>query len=81
MVDIVSTATDLKVILDGQLIDGLHFVRLLIELFMAALRSRCGHYSFIMWFLMATICNREPLYFCPVVSFYLLSSIFLFFLA
>ena len=28
---------------------------------------------------MVTLCNRGPLYFCPVVSFYLLLSIFLFF--
>jgi len=32
--------------------------------------------------IMAALCNKGPLYFCPVVSFYLLSSFYLsFFLA
>ena len=32
--------------------------------------------SFIYLFIMAALCNRGPLYFCPVVSFYLLLSFF-----
>ena len=49
--------------------------------------NRAGHYIFILWFLsffMAAVCSRGPLYFCHVVSFYLLSIFclsFLFFLA
>jgi len=44
----------------------------------AALRSRCGHYIFALWFFtflfMVALCNRaHHIYFHPVVSFYLLS--------
>jgi len=33
------------------------------------------------WIFMAALCNRGPLYFCPVISIYLLSFLFLLFLA
>ena len=52
------------------------------SLIMVALCNRAYHYIFTLWFLssffffMAALCNRGPLYFCPVVSFYLLSSSF-----
>ena len=51
-------------------------------LFMVALWNRADHYIFMLWFVMAALCNRGPLYFCPVVSF-LLSFFYLlrFFLA
>ena len=38
---------------------------------MVALWSRADHYIFALWFLvMAALCNRGPLYFCPVISIY-----------
>ena len=46
---------------------------------MAALRSRCGHYIFALWFLTSSYgrpMEGIPLYFVPVVSFFL-SSFFL----
>jgi len=60
---------------------GHHFGHWPTFLVMTALWNRTGHYIFILWlllsfFFMAALCNRGPLYFCPVVSFYLLSSIF-----
>jgi len=47
-----------------------------LQLIMAALHSRCGHYIFALWFLLS-IYGRpmeqgRPLHFCPVVSFFLL---------
>jgi len=39
---------------------------------MVALCNRADHYIFMLF--MAALCNRGPLYFCPVVSFFLLSS-------
>ena len=45
-------------------------------LIMAALRSRCGHYIFIMWFLMVALCNRADHYILPCGFFLLLSSFF-----
>jgi len=50
------------------------FESVVLSFFMVALCNRADHYIFIL-FLMAALCNRGPLYFCPVVSFYL--SVFL----
>jgi len=30
--------------------------------------EKADHYSFMLWFVMAALCNRGPLYVCPVIS-------------
>jgi len=67
-----------------------HWFRVLLELevwhlyslIMVALCNRADHYIFMLWFVMAALCNRGAIIFLPC-SFFLLSSIFylLFFLA
>ena len=80
-----TTTTTSATRLDGKLIVTVSWI-----IFMAALRSRCGHYIFVLFLLMAALRNRghyifvlwfllygrpmeydRPLYFCPVVSFFL----------
>ena len=48
------------------------------DVIMAALWNRAGHYIFMLWFLSLwpPYVIRGPLYFCPVVSFFLLPSFF-----
>jgi len=46
-------------------------------LVMAALRSRCGHYIFALWFVTAALCDRAGhIYFHPVLSSFFLLSFF-----
>jgi len=48
---------------------------LVYSIFMAVLR-RCGHYIFILWFLMAALWNREAIIFLPCGFLLLLSFFF-----